>query len=142
MATSTQTPLAQYMVPVMYTTRDDAQMVTKVAKDVSILAMITVLAVIVVIIVSMYATIGFLRRALDKGSKKIGPIGQCAIEIGAAQVAYQNSADPDTGELYSKCAAKKAVGDVVGAPGTICPQVPAPYVDRPPYNVYVDAQCS
>ena len=112
-------------------------------KDVSIIGGVVVVVVIIMIAVTVFMVIKFLRNVGDKAGEDLGPVGECAAEIVASQLTYQRKANPATGSNYTQCeAATLAVSDVVQDASTRCPKVAPPYSARPPYSVYISAQCT
>lgn len=114
----------------------------KLIKDVSIIGAVIVVIVIIMVSVTMYLVITFLRNVVDRASKDLGPVGECAAQISASQGLYEQQVNPTTKANYTQCeAANLAIQDVTKDQYTKCPKVTPPYVARPPYSVYIATQC-
>lgn len=112
-------------------------------KDVSIIGGVVVVLVIITVAVTVYMVIQFLRNVLGQAGKDIGPVGECAAQIIAAQDIYMQKINPATGTNYTPCgAANLAIGDIAADPITTCPKVHPPYSARPPYSIYTGSQCT
>ena len=113
------------------------------AADRSVVGGVVVVIVLLLVAATVYTVVGFLRALIGRAENDLGPSGTCAAQIAAAQASYTQRLNPATGGYYTPCAAANlAVNGVADDPSTTCPRVPPPYAARPPYSVYVSAQCS